>query len=56
MGRDEHRKSKNSFMAQTPANQKSDGVDVEFAQEAADHADLEAQERARQADKRAKRK
>ncbi|NBJ68029.1 MULTISPECIES: YfhD family protein [Clostridia] len=56
MGRNEHRKSKNSFMGQTPAHQKLDGIDVEFAQEAADHADLEAQERARQADKRAKQK
>ncbi|NWO12544.1 YfhD family protein [Virgibacillus sp.] len=43
-------------MAQTPKTQMTDGMDVEFAEENADHNDLEAQERARQADKRAKRK
>lgn len=35
---------------------KSDGLDVEFSQEVADNADLEAQARAKAADERAKRK
>lgn len=34
----------------------SDGLDVEFSQEVADHTDLEAQARANAADQRAKRK
>jgi hypothetical protein len=56
MGRDEHRKSKNSFLAQTPKNQLSDGIDVEFSEEFADQNDKEAQARSRAANKRAKRK
>ncbi|GAB3046340.1 YfhD family protein [Virgibacillus ainsalahensis] len=56
MGRDEHNKSKNSFLAQTPKNQLTDGKDVEFAEEFADHDDKEAQSRSRAAEKRAKRK
>lgn len=34
----------------------SDGLDVEFSQEVADHADMEAQARSDAADQRAKRK
>ncbi|MBY7142173.1 YfhD family protein [Virgibacillus sp. NKC19-3] len=56
MGRDEHNKAKNSFLAQTPKRQLTDGKDVEFAEEFADHADKEAQARSRVADKRAKKK
>ncbi|OZU88910.1 YfhD family protein [Virgibacillus indicus] len=55
MGRDEHRKSKNNFLSQTPKNQLTDGIDVEFAEEFADHNDKQAQARSRAADKRAKR-
>ncbi|MFD2044240.1 YfhD family protein [Ornithinibacillus salinisoli] len=55
MGRDEHNKSKgNNYLAQTPKNQKSDGLDIEFSEELADHEDKEAQVRSRAADKRAK--
>ncbi|WP_084157424.1 YfhD family protein [Oceanobacillus manasiensis] len=57
MGRDEHRNSKNNFLAQTPKNLKdSDGVDIEFSKELADQDDLEAQERSKAADRRAKKK
>ncbi|MFD2630510.1 YfhD family protein [Oceanobacillus kapialis] len=57
MGRDEHRHSKNSFMAQTPKNLKdSDGVDIEFSRELADEDDMEAQARSNAADRRAKKK
>lgn len=37
-------------------NQISDGLDIEFSQELADHDDLEAQKRSEAADKRAKQK
>ncbi|WP_084268690.1 YfhD family protein [Oceanobacillus damuensis] len=53
MGRDDHNKRKNNFLAQTPKNQKSDGIDVEFSEEFADAEDKEAQARSRAADKRA---
>ncbi|MFB4167960.1 YfhD family protein [Virgibacillus sp. JSM 102003] len=57
MGRDEHNKaSGRNFLAQTPKYAKTDGRDVEFSEEFADHEDKEAQARSRQADKRAKRK
>ncbi|SDR03058.1 YfhD-like protein [Virgibacillus subterraneus] len=57
MGRDEHNKPRGkNFLAQTPKNQKTDGRDVEFSKEFADHEDKEAQARSQQADKRAKRK
>lgn len=56
MGRDEHNKAKNSFLAQTPKSQLKDGRDVEYAEEFADHDDKEAQARSRSADKRAKKK
>ncbi|GAA0444675.1 MAG: YfhD family protein [Bacillota bacterium] len=54
MGKDEHHKSKNNFLSQTPKNQKSDGIDVEFSEELADHEDKEAQQRSDQANKRIK--
>ncbi len=57
MGRDEHNKARGSnFLAQTPKYAKTDGRDVEFSEEFADHDDKEAQARSREADKRAKRK
>lgn len=56
MGRDEHRKTKNSFLAQTPKQQVSDGIDIEFSEELADEEDLKAIERSRAASKRMKRK
>ena len=56
MGKDEHKKSKNSFLAQTPKNQIADGKDIEFSEELADHDDKEAQARANAAGKRRKRK
>ncbi|MUK89445.1 YfhD family protein [Ornithinibacillus sp. L9] len=56
-GRDDHNKSKgHNYLAQTPKNQKSDGRDIEFSEELADHNDKEAQARSRAADQRAKRK
>lgn len=55
MGKDDHNKAKNSFLAQTPKNQlKADGEDVEFAEEFADHEDKEAQVRSNEANKRMK--
>lgn len=54
VGRDEHKKSKNNFLSQTPENQKSDGRDIEFSEELADYDDKEAQARSSAADKRAK--
>ncbi|WP_164670841.1 YfhD family protein [Virgibacillus doumboii] len=56
MGRDEHKTSRRgrSRLAQTPKKQKSDGRDIEFSEEFADHDDKEAQARSRAADKRAK--
>lgn len=57
MGRDEHNHSKGkNHLAQTPKSNKTDGRDVEFIEEFADHEDLEAQERSEAADKRAKKK
>lgn len=57
MGRDEHKKSRGKrFMAQTPKNQLSDGLDIEFSDELADDDDKEAQRRSRQADQRAQKK
>jgi len=53
MGRDDHKNRKNNYLAQTPKNLKSDGIDVEFSEELADADDKEAQARSRAADKRA---
>ncbi|SER04240.1 YfhD-like protein [Gracilibacillus ureilyticus] len=55
MGRDEHRNKKNkNRLPQTPKNQKSDGIDVEFSEELADAEDREAQIRGKLADERQK--
>jgi hypothetical protein len=43
-------------LPQVPKNLKSDGNDVEFSREAADHGDLEAMARANAANQRVKRK
>ncbi|WP_074435709.1 YfhD family protein [Oceanobacillus jeddahense] len=51
MGRDEHKKRKNNFLSQTPKNQISDGIDVEFSDELADAEDKKAQARSRASDK-----
>jgi hypothetical protein len=39
-------------LPQVPKNMKSDGIDVEYSQELADQADLEAQARANAANQR----
>lgn len=54
MGRDEHRKKKNAFLAQTPKQQIRDGLDIEFSEELADKDDIEARERSKAASKRMK--
>lgn len=41
-------------LPQVPKNMKSDGIDVEFSQELADQADLEAQARSNAANQRVK--
>lgn len=41
-------------LPQVPKNMKSDGLDVEFDRDLADHDDLEAMARSNAADKRAK--
>lgn len=57
MGRDEHRKARGKrFLAQTPKNQLSDGVDIEFSAELADEEDIQAIKRSREAGQRAKKK
>ncbi|WP_221568551.1 YfhD family protein [Alkalihalobacillus sp. TS-13] len=52
MGKDKRSRQK----AQNKQNIAPDGRDVEFSQELADSEDLQAQERARAADRRARRK
>jgi hypothetical protein len=57
MGRGDHnRATGKNFLAQTPKNQLSDGFDVEYSEELADHDDKVAEERSKAADRRAKRK
>ncbi|MFJ7724928.1 YfhD family protein [Neobacillus sp. NPDC097160] len=41
-------------LPQVPKNMKSDGIDVEYSQELADNADLEAQARSNAANQRVK--
>lgn len=41
-------------LPQVPKNMKSDGLDVEFSRDLADHEDLEAMARSNAADRRAK--
>ncbi|MFE8700579.1 YfhD family protein [Cytobacillus sp. FJAT-54145] len=43
-------------LPQVPKNMKSDGIDVEFDRDLADHEDLEAMARSKAADARAKKK
>lgn len=52
-GHNNRDKNKGS-LPQVPKNMKSDGIDVEYSQELADHADLEAQARSNAANQRAK--
>ncbi len=47
-------KNNKSSLPQTPRNLKTDGKDVEYSAEFADHADLEAQARANAANQRVK--
>jgi hypothetical protein len=55
MGRSHGHKTRDKNKAslpQVPKNMKSDGIDVEYSQELADQADLEAQARANAANQR----
>ncbi|EWG13228.1 YfhD family protein [Cytobacillus firmus] len=57
MGRAHGHKTRDKNKAslpQVPKNMKSDGIDVEFNRELADHEDLEAMARSKAADQRAK--
>ena len=57
MGRSRGHKSRDKnkgSLPQVPKNMKSDGIDVEYSQELADNADLEAQARANAANQRVK--
>lgn len=57
MGRSRGQRSRDKNTAklpQVPKNMKSDGLDVEFNRELADHEDLEAMARSKAADARAK--
>ncbi|HAQ07396.1 MAG TPA: YfhD family protein [Bacillus bacterium] len=59
MGRSRGHKTRDrnkASLPQVPKNMKSDGLDVEFDRDLADHDDLEALARSRAADGRAKRK
>ncbi|MCM3707913.1 MULTISPECIES: YfhD family protein [Cytobacillus] len=57
MGRAHGHKTRDKNKAslpQVPKNMKSDGIDVEFNRELADHDDLDAMARSKAADQRAK--
>jgi hypothetical protein len=57
MGRSRGQRSRDKNAAklpQVPQNMKSDGLDVEFDRDLADHEDLEAMARSKAADARAK--
>ncbi|KKK36546.1 hypothetical protein WQ57_18830 [Mesobacillus campisalis] len=57
MGRSRGNKSRDkntNKLPQVPKNMKSDGLDVEFDRDLADHEDLEAMARSKAADARAK--
>lgn len=59
MGRSHGHKTRDKNKAslpQVPKNLKSDGIDVEYSQELADQADLEAQARSNAANQRVKAK
>ncbi|WP_307724922.1 YfhD family protein [Alkalibacillus haloalkaliphilus] len=53
MGRDEHKRKSRKPLGQTPKSEQLEARDVEFAEELADSADIEAQRRAEAADQRA---
>jgi len=54
MGRAQGQKHNKGSLPQVPKNLKTDGKDVEYSEEFADHADLEAQARANAANQRVK--
>jgi len=54
MGRAQGQKHNKGSLPQVPKNLKTDGKDVEYSAEFADHADLEAQARANAANQRVK--
>jgi hypothetical protein len=59
MGRAQGHKTRDrnkASLPQVPKNMKSDGRDVEFDRDLADHEDLEAMARSNAADRRAKKK
>ncbi|WP_084288103.1 YfhD family protein [Paucisalibacillus globulus] len=57
MGRGDHnRATGKNFFAQTPKNQLSDGIDVEYSEELADHDDIVANERSKAANRRVSKK
>ncbi|MFB6468355.1 YfhD family protein [Cytobacillus sp. Hz8] len=58
MGRAQGQKTRDrnkASLPQVPKNLKSDGLDVEFDRDLADHEDLEAMARSKAADERGKR-
>ncbi|MGM8211335.1 YfhD family protein [Virgibacillus sp. W0430] len=56
IGRDEHKKARGKrALAQTPKNELTDGMDIEFSEELADLDDKVAQKRSRKAEERSKR-
>ena len=59
MGRSRGHKTRDrnkASLPQVPKNMKSDGLDVEFDRDLADHDDLEAMARSKAADERAKKR
>ena len=59
MGRAHGQKTRDrnkASLPQVPKNMKSDGLDVEFDRDLADHDDLEAMARSKEADERAKKR
>ncbi len=59
MGRSHGHKTRDrnkATLPQVPENMKSDGLDVEFDRDLADHEDLEAMARSNAADERAKKR
>lgn len=59
MGRSRGNKKRDrntSTLPQTPKALKSDGLDLEFSESLADHEDLEAMARSKEADARAKKR
>lgn len=55
-GRDDHNSKNNKALGQTPKNQISDGIDIEFSEELADADDKLAKARSHAASLRAKRR